>query len=114
MATVDVHAQSVVIRRGGDYNLVFSPPAARDITGWALDFNLVEVPGLAVALTVATPTITFVAATGVITVPLTAAQTWALSASKMYAADLWRTGSGTLNPLATLSVVVVEPVRRYA
>jgi hypothetical protein len=103
--------QTVLLYRGEDASLAFSPPQATAITGWSLAFS-VAVPGGTPVLTLTTAggDITVVSATaGTFTVGVSRAHTGALP-RPTYQWDLWRVNAGSYERLAGGQLLVRPPV----
>jgi hypothetical protein len=96
--------------RGEDVTYEFSPLTATDITGWTLAFTVSDYPGAdPVTLTIPNASITKTDATaGEFSVPLTRAQTSALTNAE-YSFDIWRINSGSYERLAGGQLVINTP-----
>lgn len=113
----DVNTQQLTAYRGEDAAYPFAPPAAENITGWAIAFHLSAAPGGALLsgypLTTAGGAVVITsAAAGQFSVTIPAALTTALSAGTTYHWDVWRTDAGQRERLAGGTLRAKEPVRR--
>jgi hypothetical protein len=104
--------QKIVVYRGEDVDLLFSPLEATVITGWDLMFSI-AIPGSAplLQLTSDDGDITITSATnGDFTVSITRADTSDLTRTTPYVWDVWRTDTGSYQRLAGGQFLVLSPV----
>jgi hypothetical protein len=103
------------IYHGEDRNLDLLGPEGEDPTGFALAFTCSLFPQGPAVLTISSPTITVSGPDEddkyTIRIPFTRAQTGVTLARDQYAADLWRTDTGTQLRLAGGQLVLDPPVR---
>lgn len=97
------------VYRGSDVTLNFTMTPLTDITGWTMSFRLKVNQGDPTALLTINASIT-TAAAGTFAVAITAAQTTTLPAGQ-YMWDVWRTDSGSANPLALGPMTVLGTVK---
>lgn len=95
--------------RGEDLSLVFTLTPLTDITGWTIVFTAKTAPESTTSLLSISGSVT-TAASGIFTVPVTAAQTLGLTANT-YAYDIWRTDSGSAAGLSIGSFTMKGSVR---